>query len=468
MPKSGTILTPEDQAAKSAAILKAPTKKFRAEHADRFFAWQDTIPAAEWTHLGFHVYRLWPKIIRTEGSKNLEKTAEPLNRDYLRNKWGAGKYWLIMNDSNRGKFGEVCQVWIDLEDNWEEYPPVIEAGDLDMDYPGNQGYINWARAKGLIKMPATTPAAPVSDPNIPPMVDLLKTLLAQRAQNNPGEAAAIQAVMSMMQEGHKQSLAMVHSQASGTDILTQLKAAKELFGGNNENSSMALMMPLILKLLDRQVPPPPPPAAQSEMAHFERFLGLMETIESRIARNGSGTTSWPAVAELAVGKIPETLQHLTSLFTVLGAAKSPQQRPVGRTIDVAPGLPASQPAPAAPPAAAPPTQEEAMQIQQMLAQFGDTIIAALRRGDDGSELAEALARITSLETYERVAAIGKDGIIGALKSSPDLWAKLQPFTAVGTPPVDQLSEFVDEFLEFNNPAPPLDAEQGGAEDAPAA
>lgn len=460
MPKPGTTLTAEDQAAKSAPILKAPTKKFRPEHTDRFFAWQETIPKEEWSHLSLHVYRLWPKIIRPEGTKNLEQVVEPLDREYLLRKWGAGKYWLIMNDSNRGKFGQVCQIWINLEDNWEEYPPVIEAGDLDMDYPGNQGYINWARAKGLIKMPATTPAAPASDPNTGALVELLKTLLAQRAQNNPGEAAAIQTVMQMMQEGHKQSLAMVHSQASGTDILTQLKAAKELFGGNNENSSMTLMMPLILRLLDRQVPPPPQPAAVSEMAYFERFLGLMETIESRVARNGSGVSSWPAVAELAVGKIPETLQHLTSLFTVLGAAKSPQQRPAGRVVDVTPGLPETPTPPTPPPAPAVPTQEEAMQIQKMLAQFGGPLVASITRGDDGSQLAEALAMLAGFETFEQVAAIGKPGIIEALKSSPEVWRQLQPFTGLGTPPVDRLSEFVDEFLAFGNDDAPATEHSG--------
>lgn len=445
-----------------APILKAPTKKFRPEHAERFFEWQDTIPQAEWSHLGFHLYRLWPVIIRPQGEKNIQQLVEPLKRDNLLRKWGAGKYWAVLNDSNRGKYGEVCQITINLQDNWDEYPPVIGDGDLDMNHPDNLGYIQWARAKGLMKMASPT-AAPANDSTSAALVELLKGLLAQKAQTNPAEAKAIETVMNMMNEGHKQSLALVQSQAIGNDPFTLLEKAKGLFGGGS-NDVMALILPILLKdvlplvITRLTAPPVAAPAATSEMGQFERFLGLMEMVEARVGGNKSGATTWPAVAELAVTKIPETLQHLTQLFRVLGSTPVRPPQP-GVVIDAPAGLPQGpNPNPAASASQATP-QEQPMDIRPMLPSFGPPLIAALKREEDGSELAEAISKTFGLETFEAVAALGKKGILEALQSSPELWASLKPFTEVVTTAgkENRLDLFVEEFIAFGDPMPAAEA-----------
>jgi hypothetical protein len=76
---------------------------------------------------------------------------------------------------------------------------------------------------------------------------------------------------------------------------------------------------------------------------------------------------------------------------------------------------------------------------QLAGQIGPCLLNALNQGCDGGAFAESLTTLYGGLAYEQIAALGKEGIIGALQSQPQFWPQLAPIQA-------RVEQFVEEFL----------------------
>lgn len=439
------------KAAKSEAILKPPAKKFSAEHAEKYFAWQNKLPEVQWAHLTPYLYRLWPVIIKTPSY--VDKFAGPFTSQDVLEKWGAGKYQIRLSDSTRNEGGQICTVLLNLDSNWHDHPPVMGPGELDMSHPNNKGYIEWARSKGLIPMAGTAPAA--QDSAVPQLVDLLKQLMVQKQQTDPYGAKAIETVLGMMEAANKRSVDLV-------------AAAQKPATGSSGVELLTAVTPLLLPIIQKMLQPGPDPLAllaaakdlfgpkgnpqTGDIADLTRTLDLLDRIEKRSSKgDGEG---WMGVAKYGIEKIPETLENLTGLFEVL--SRKPPQAAQTRTASNAPtvearGLPSAEAQPEttahAPETteARPLNEEETEQVKKVVTAYAAKVAAALKGGVTGDEFAEAIQNMVDLTAYEQIAALGRDQIIDALKANAKAWVEIEKCGD------ERLNTFLAEFFDFGAP-----------------
>jgi hypothetical protein len=104
-----------------------------------------------------------------------------------------------------------------------------------------------------------------------------------------------------------------------------------------------------------------------------------------------------------------------------------------------------------------PTEEENTQMmamyRQLLMNIAPAMMTKMNNGAPGSEFADWFIEGYGRMVYEQVKAAGKETIIGAFRSIPELWAQLAPVE-------NTFTTFIEEFLAWtpeeyeDPPAPP--------------
>ena len=180
---------------------------------------------------------------------------------------------------------------------------------------------------------------------------------------------------------------------------------------------------LIMKLIDRPAPPDP----------LDNLLKYKDLFESMKGEQGEAPSrNWK---EKLVDALP---QMAGPVLNIIAAAL--QGRAMGQRVNVNPAtgqaVPESPMGPVQEPPRAldgPQTTEPTPQTQQELIavqirQYGMFIVQAVARGEAGDAFAQSLETMFGVESgvYPTIASLGKEGIIGALKSEPGTWARLAP------------------------------------------
>lgn len=417
------------------------------------FSYLATLQPDHWDRVICYLYRSWPRIDRnlTGNDKNIEKIGEPFTEDDILKKWGEGDYLVRVNDSGR-KNGSLCTAALKIRNT--DYPPVLDLAELDLGHPDNRSYIDGLKARG-IKLPnekaaevhATEATAAAG------LVDVTRTLLRER--NQPAaptlESALVPKLIEIFGKANEHSIQMLVSQIKQNDpenLLKLVGTLKELMPADRGGSSEKMIELLLKVQMDGQKA-----MAEAQQRNFDLMLKFTERKDGGASSmlgqlrelkefmgdmGGGGATKWD-LFRTAIEAIPAAITQTSTLLAQIaemkkaGVAVNPGEV-VGHVAGSAGGRAAAS--------IAAPSPTGGSMLQQAVAQFGGILINALDRGVPGDQIAASVDAMHGRLVYDQIIGMGKEGILRALQSSPQLWTRLQPIEA-------QLGVFIDEFISYS-------------------
>jgi len=444
-----------DKDVSSSTVPKPPAKHFKPGHFSQFTDYLATIPEVEWSHLTIYLYRVWPVIIRQKkdaaAPNYIDKYGAPITEDNIRQRWGAGTYNLRLTDANKSKWGELCAANLQISDNWETCPPVLDPAELDEQHKDNQAYVTWARSKGLM----STQPNPAAGGGDAAMYGLLRELVADlrtRKPQNPSEEQALNRLMAMFEAANARSIDMIARAQDPTAVVKMFSEMRGLMGGEagGSNKIFELLLTQMFQqntLLMKMLMEKPAAGAPGGLGDFTAMLDVLDRLNERFGKRGGDASDspWLELGKYAVEKVPETMRELSNL---VGAMRAPG--PAGRpsppaTVQTLPATPAPETAEAGAHGAVAQEAGDMSQVHALISQYGGMLLAAINRGQTGDDFAEKIDGLFP-QAYDQMLAMGKSGIMDALRSHP-IWEHLAPLEA-------KLDTFIDQFLDYGAAEPP--------------
>lgn len=453
-------------------IPRPSTKTFRDNQA-----WYDYLASLTpyWDRLVWYMYRTWPQIYRPDQQKYIDCRAESINEDWILKNHGSGDYMFILNDANKPKNAkEVCKAHIKI--NNPDYEPMVRLDELDTQYKGNRQYVDRLVAQGKLTpegRPVST-QTPVANPNDPALVGLLGRLIDKMDKRDIGKLSdptdtAINKAFEVMARGNQAATEMMLAQMKQEDpdklikLVTMVMALipkvepapivkqddgvwKLLLETQNKNfEGQMKLMEKIVEISSRNKG-----EGGDEDDKLDKFMDRMMKFNELMGMGGGGgkKSTLETIMQYAA---PAVVQALGTINNIL-ALKA--QNPGAAQVESGTAL--ANKGGAIDTTATEVTQVGEQMKQQNVAQqaaiiqslkaYGDMIVAAVNRGEQGDAFGESIDRLFGPESgvYTGIAALGEDKMIEYLKTDPQLWGKLAPVEA-------RLRVFIQEFIKYGSP-----------------
>lgn len=384
------------------------TKSFQKLKPETFWRLWVQYPNRE--AISVYVYRLYPVIDRLKAGKDAKNIAiytEPITElDFLR-AHGSGKYQLQFNDSNRPPdLRQVATCILSLDD--VDYPPVIAPGELVMNAPDNQSYVDGLRARGLMKEASVSQndsnvaVAELAKTNREIITRVMETQSADKAAPAP-DPFGIALRMIELQKG------MAPAPPPAADPFD-----------------------IALKIVTLIQPAMQPAKAADPLESYVKVKQIMEEIAPKSAPASEGG-GWGSMVLEFVKALPQLMQG----FMMMQHAQAAGAGPGVAGVPMA-ALPPQTPTP--PQETLVPMTGEQIDVNVLLQQLRPFVLKALMRGQDGDEFADFVVTLVSQDAYEKLRALGMDGLLNYLKSQADLWPMLSSFEP-------QVREWLQAFLD---------------------
>lgn len=365
-----------------------------------------------------YAYRLWPVIDRTlvdeKAKVNIDKIPAESSpddwTDYMLKTHGSGKYQLRLHDRNAGKSGaEILRAEINL--NNHDYPPLIaDVREVVLGAPENKSYIDRLKREGKLggQMQQNDPVAILTEN----LVTLAGQVAAkpQAQQSDLDQLSKLANVLKTMQSGN--------TQLDIVQLLTLLKTLLPAPAPAREDGSLvAKLMEQNTALLTRLIDAG---QARDPMDEIERVMSLAKALG--LSPGGKSTSM--------VSEFVQALPTIASAGAAMIAQSRMQPSSAGPgTVVPFPGVINASPADAPPlvnSAEAPmPTGDPAMMNPVQGLAIAKKALAAFERGTSGDSFAEGLCEYEEGgdAIYAQLAALGVEGLMAALQSSP-AWPQL--------------------------------------------
>lgn len=448
---------------------------------------------------------------------NCGKLSEPLANDTwlqtVKDRWGAGKYHLRINDQHPSVRSTVVEIQIDAGREWNTNPPVLNIEEVVLSAPENEPYLRWARLRG-IKFPGdpgtedpTTPFDNEEDmanvAAVEKLTDALVDATRNRPQAVPAPAPAApdrsnEILADAALKGQQILLDSIKAQGKAQDPMEFHKAvteaAKAMVPAPTAPSNNSELLTMMQLMMTQQRESNERMLAQLEkrLESAERAREAAETRAQAVLHPPAPTVS-PTVANPVKDAI-DLIKGLNSLKetagSLLGDAVTDADTPwwgrvLSKVADAAPGMlynasviRTGQGNPVPPPDLEPelvaketqpetpgltePAQEEALNEKRIANELHAPLIDALNKGRRGFEFAAGMIMMPKIlgfpgsVVYEMAISQGESGLMNILKQDPDLWAKL---VRIPTQFQNFLTEFMNRKVAYElveqakNPAP---------------
>lgn len=404
-----------------------------------------------------YLFRLFPIIIKPDGEKHyIAKYNEPIpDQDWILKTWGTGQYRIILSDNDLPKRGELLRCDFGFKESYAECPPVLDYLELDIGHKENRSYIEWARAKGLLKVPGDTHGGSQAENTAVAALARIATEKNQPHETLESEAAstafeimgkATEAAIKTVQaqndpsamlklveavKGKDTSIDLVSTilkiQADASAQQSQLlKTILEITAKKETAPNPASQIKEIAELIKSLQPPRSEPQGLSHVREIAETVNVLKDVFGR----GQGKPEWyeAVLSNPDVMDVAKTVaggfwnwSQATMMNRGPGFVPQPQPQPAPAS---APGLPGAVP-PVNQPTA--PQNEESMNLaalgEFMMPRFG-AFMEALNSGMSGAEFAQELFETRpslggmDLGTHTQIKAIGRDKILSLLGMAP--------------------------------------------------
>lgn len=426
--------------------------KRRRMAALEFWKLVGEVPVDSWGRFKAYLYRTWPridrKLVNPDSPTSIEIIDTPFDADYILKHHGEGDYEIKLIDSGRPENSQmVCMCYLKLRS--PDFPPVIDQRELDMGYDGNRSYVEGLRARGLLgKQPDKGNGSDAS------LVSLLREMIMQQRRDpqNTGEGQAVSKALDIVSRGADRSVEMILAQVKQQDPAFFIQMIEQIKGLMPKDDSARLLdtvlkiqsdntkamidmqgkqTDLMLKLIESRT------NRDDGLGSFDKIIGAFKSLRELTGEGGADRApKWYEVlaphAPAALGYIDHIVSNITS---AVRAPRLPAPRPPGQAHAVEPpGVPAVESQPLA---AEPGASQEQLKMLQAIAPH---LMQFIANGREGWEFAAWIEDGYGALAYEQVAAIGQDGLMNLLRTSP-LWAQLGPIEP-------RVAAFIASFIDW--------------------
>lgn len=429
-----------------------------------------------------YVYRTLPVINRQLTDSNASISidvlkGEPINRADFIATHGGGKYKFLVNDleRNRGSKtsnGTIYTVWYEVP--FSEYMPIIKWDELELAHKANKGFITWCQGKGILdgqgryigdqmntqQVGQARSIAGASTQESSFANKLLDNLLQQNMNGgtnkraNLEENATTQAIRIVADTASKQMDVLVNTlKGNGSNdkdtltglaaILTPLLAArvdpnqlsmKDLMVMMQAQSDSQMKMMLLLMEANK------PKESNSKISDLKDLIAVAKELTGGANASASLTDRALDIVSENAGPLLSVISNMMNMNkgAVPTAANIPTAAPDFLTQAQMPHVLPTQ---AQMQSAIPQTQPinsqviqgiqgngvdmnfdpEVIQLKQVLAMNGATIINAMAQNLTGDIFADSLIAMYGRPTYMMIAKCGKDKLLTAMKGVPEFW-----------------------------------------------
>ena len=386
-----------------------------------------------------YVYRLWPKIDRTQAGIDHSYIARwPLEKEdsvterRLIDEFGSGTYHLHLTDKNRPKtLVRVASTKIDIDR--EDRPPVLNIEEL-VNCEQNASYIQYCKSQG-VKLPWESEEVEDDTVQDPQGVAVRELASLTRQALERLESARSENPFQLALEAQK----VFGGQRDNLDQV--LKVVEVLNAARGESSkAMELMFSSLTKMLELQMQQAAREKPKSDLEQLKELLAIANELRGP----GGGDSGWAALAS----SLPATLSGLAQ---VIGQVATMKAMASGAPAPAGPPVPVASAAGGQTNAAENPHQGEAMNVMKLV-ELGQKAVAAFERGEAGRDFADVVYGWDP-QLYEFVAQnFSRAQLMGVLEQQPDIWQRVAPHRA-------EVEKFIDDFLAYG--AEPDDGPETG-------
>ena len=315
----------------------APNPPSNPEEKEVSFFWERLAEIApeKWEKtITLYVYRVAPKLRMTGEGGYLDVLTQPITPLYIKNRWGGGRFRLILLENNR--------MMLRHEEEIEGEPIYDKKREVSPDGNGSSS--------------AAATAAAVSADFQREFISVLREELARsREMMDQGDGTGEQKIIDLMSKASDKAMEIVTKQtpqasSAASQIKETVAALKEL-GLYGEHRQPKTLVEQIVELLTHPVVGPMITkflVPKDPLGELSKLGAAMDVLE-KIRGTGDGKPGdWKTQAVNTVA------EHLPEILDALSAGRQPQQR--------RPGAPPALPAPGAPPAAAAPQPPSRLQV----------------------------------------------------------------------------------------------------------
>lgn len=254
------------------------------------YEWFDALTEDDWARVMVYFYRVSPRIVREPSniySIDKVKPEHPINKEWILEEFGSGKYKIQVNDADMPKDKRlICNCYPDYHD--PERPPKVDARELDVDYKGNRLIVERFIREGkltpdrqpVVHQPSESAEATMAQA----MKEVAIEAMKQRgAGGDKLESQAMGKMMDMMATASNKSIEIALGQVKKDDpaaIVALLASMKDLLGGSNQMAPvLALLTTLVTEMIKRPEKPATDPVV--DMLRDELKAARSEAAEER-------------------------------------------------------------------------------------------------------------------------------------------------------------------------------------------
>lgn len=449
--------------------------------------WLRLLTPAMWSHVSCYLYRLKPKIRRQLRDKDapsyIDCINEPFAMDYIVNRHGGGKYQMQVTDTDGKRENNANLLFkchFDINDN--QYPPILDYLELELDARENKSYIDWLRAKGVLGSdgrpvqpqaapPSTSPAISAKDildilgfaqklttdqqaqfraqfaPSDPLGKSIGDILLEKMRQDDPGKDW--DRMMAFMEKLHKPDNTM-------GPIVALLQA--QIANGQEQRKTDLEYMRMVMEGQRREAAP------RNQLAELRDMISIVKEIAG--TGGGGKRSGWDTGLEIAREVALPAIQSIGGIISNImalrgnpaaaapGAAAARPPAPAafdpyrnpGAARNYASTLPQQPPpAPAGPPPVAPqpppqgpqePTVEA--QLLSLMQSYGGLIVNHMNSGTPGYDFADYVAGLLGVAVHANMCAPGEAALVAVMLKVPEI-------AVFGE---SRIRQFVNEFVHY--------------------
>jgi hypothetical protein len=425
-----------------------PPEASRKSERLGFFDIVRQIPEDRWDDHRIYIYRRWPRTSSFDAPRYIDQVRHPIDEQWLLEHHGSGRYGLRLN-TNQGTIAtHVCEVQdrarpprvspeevIDCRENaqyFELWPPPEEKQP-----PADASA---AAVKEMGRLALQAQQRPVLDADVAALYletakarDALVTKLAELQRDRTAPPAADPLEIAERVVKLQKDLRGDGAPAAGPSPLQQV----------NETIALVERLRDLFPSPSERAPEVPAGPAPSPWAEILRALapGLCQIV----------APLGPLLAQYLAGRLaqpPVPPPAPAPTGSLLAGASAPQ----GAAAPLPPANP--QASVAAPPPPAPEGSKEASPGPAVPSDglaLMHILLPPLAQGYDGEAIADSL-RVLHPDLYQRLRALGVQGIIQLLRSEPSLWAQIAALEPQLRALAQQFMDYREDDEEPSNPA----------------
>lgn len=407
-------------------------------------------------HIVIYWYRLKPvidrKITNPSNANYIDVSAsdDQMSLEYMINNHGGGKYHGRINDTDLRKQGQICEIFLEI--NQAQHEPIVDLEELDITHRENQAFVNKLKAQGrltadgrivknlaaeakreenmnanvtnkLLDALLAKPAAPANDGslNIAAITGVIDMMKQQMVNDSP--QTQLNMLMTLVEKMTPKAPAVSESDMM-LKFFTMMEAQRQV-----SEAKIAELHKQILELM----------SAKNEKPDITSEIEKVKALAEAIGMGGGGGKS--SIVDKLIETVGPAIPGIVNIISSrLNTGATQQTNPgiprMPNELETNPGAMVPMP---------PDGGNDVALLDIVISQKGNDLITAIANGVPGDEAAESVVNLAGLPTYNAMIKDGPEAILAAMQRNAQFWQAISRITTT-----ERLTIWINQFVEFGS------------------